>query len=129
MKLKIVSLMENFEFDGVEAVNIPGEKGNYTILPHHIDYTALVCPGILTCRGADKGITDMAVDEGVFVKKGDDVYISCRNAVKGVQGAETSALKTVVHEKFETIDETEKKTREMISRMESSFVRRFLEMK
>ncbi|MBN2755172.1 MAG: F0F1 ATP synthase subunit epsilon [Candidatus Goldbacteria bacterium] len=129
MKLKIVSLTETFQAENIEAVNIPGEKGCYSILPHHIDYAALVCPGVLTFRDAAGGRTDMAVDEGLLIKKGNDVYLSCRNAIKGMPETEINALKTVVHDRFEVIDETEKKTREMLSRMESSFVRRFLEMK
>jgi len=129
MKVKISSLTGSFEADGVSKLKVPGEKGHYTILPHHIDYTALVFPGVLAYIAQNGEEMYLAVEEGVFVKKGVDVFLSCRNLIIGEPGAQEKELKGTVRDKFETLDETEKKTRELISRMESDFVRRFLEMK
>ena len=126
MKLRILTPTESMEIEAVGKIIADGEKGYFCILPRHIDYVTTIVPGILSYTLADNREVFLAVDEGVLVKKGADVLISVRSLV---QGAELGGLKKAIVEKFEALDEREKKARAILARMEADFARRFLEIK
>jgi len=126
VKLRILTPTESMEIEAVGKIIADGEKGYFCILPRHIDYVTTIVPGILSYTLADNREVFLAVDEGVLVKKGADVLISVRSLV---QGAELGGLKKAIVEKFEALDEREKKARAILARMEADFARRFLEIK
>jgi F-type H+-transporting ATPase subunit epsilon len=126
VKLKIMTPAELFEIEDVEKIIAEGKNGYFCILPRHIDYVAAIVPGILSYSLPGNQEVFLAVDEGVLVKKAEEVLISVRSAVKG---AELGGLKKAVVEKFEALDEREKKARAILARLEADFARRFLELK
>ena len=66
------------------------------------------------------------MDRGVLVKQGEEVFVSVRNAVYGV-GLEE--LVATVHTRFLNLDERDRTVRSALARLESDFVRRFMELK
>ncbi len=66
------------------------------------------------------------MDVGTLVKKGSDVLVSTRNAVKA---AELGKLKQVVVEQYDVLDEREKLVRSAAAKLEASLIRRFVELK
>jgi F-type H+-transporting ATPase subunit epsilon len=66
------------------------------------------------------------MDVGTLVKKGSDVLVSTRNAVKA---AELGKLKQVVVEQYDALDEREKLVRSAAAKLEASLIRRFVELK
>ncbi|CAG0948570.1 partial F-type H+-transporting ATPase subunit epsilon, partial [Methanosarcinales archaeon] len=67
----------------------------------------------------------LAVDEGILVKWGSDVFVSTRNAVRS---KDLGRLKQTVKEEFHILDEREKKSRSVIARLEADFAKRILEL-
>jgi F-type H+-transporting ATPase subunit epsilon len=83
---------------------------------------AALAPGILVFETEAEGEVCMAVDEGVLVKTGDDVLVSVRNAIGGM---DLDKLHEAVEREFRNLDEQEKSVRSVLAKLESGFVRRF----
>jgi len=60
------------------------------------------------------------------VKRGSEVTVSTRNAVKG---PELGTIKDVVIKQFEEIDERVKKARSAAAKLEVDLLRRFMELR
>ena len=108
----------------VTKVTAEAENGSFGILPRHVDFVTILIPGLLSFETEEEE-EFLAVAEGVLVKRGSEVIVSVRNAVRGKNLGE---LRTAVEEQFRTLDEQEKKTRTVIAKFEADFARRFLEL-
>jgi F-type H+-transporting ATPase subunit epsilon len=125
MNLKILLPAEILLDREVTKINAEAENGYFCLLPQHVDFTAALVPGVLSyeSQGQDHFL---AVDGGTLVKRGQEVLVSIRNAVRG---PELGKLKEVVEEQFEELDEKEKKARTAAAKLEVDLLRRFLELK
>ena len=123
MRLKIFHPSDSFLDEEVSKVVAEGPAGSFGILPRHLDMTSALVPGILsywTSRGKEMFL---AVNGGVLVKQGDDVFVATRMAVAGDLGA----LNHTVSEFLRDVDEKERQTRSAVAKLEADFVRRFVE--
>jgi len=93
-------------------------------LPRRLDCAAALAPGILTYETEAEGEVYLAVDQGVLVKAGENVLVSVRNAIGGTDLAD---LHEAVQREFLNLDEEEKRVRSVLAKMESGFIRRFME--
>ncbi len=109
----------------VEKVTAEAENGFFCLLPRHVDFVTALVPGILSYETADGEEIFLAVDEGILVKCADQVTVSARNAVRGMN---LGALRKTVEKQFKAEDEHEKTVRSAIAKIEAGFVRRFLEI-
>ncbi len=99
-------------------------QGSVGFLPHRLDCATALEPGILTYETQADGEVYVAIDRGVLIKAGSDVLISVRNAIGGTN---LDQLHTAVKEEFLELDEQEKTVRIVLAKMESGFIRRFME--
>lgn len=97
------------------------QNGSFCLLPRHVDFVTALVPGLFAYQAAD-GEEILAVDRGVLVKCGDEVFVSTRQAVRGRSVAELERAVRVV---FEEIDERERKARSALARLEAAFVTRY----
>lgn len=126
MTLKILLPFEIFaEKTGVARIVTATVAGSFGLLPHRLDCAAAIAPGILTYETAADGEVFVAVDEGVLIKAGPDVLVSVRHAIGGT---DLSQLHEAVKREFLTLDEREQNVRSVMVKMESGFVRRFVEL-
>jgi len=95
-------------------------------MPNHIDFVATLAPGIFAYERAEGGQELLAMDVGTLVKKGSDVLVSTRNAVKA---PDLGKLKEVVVQQYDVLDEREKMVRSAAAKLEASLIRRFVELK
>ena len=100
-------------------------QGSFGLLPHRLDCTAALAPGILTYETEADGEVFLAVDQGVLVKAGMDVLVSVRNAIGGTS---LDKLHEAVKQEFLNLDEQEKSVRSVLAKMESGFIRRLMEI-
>jgi F-type H+-transporting ATPase subunit epsilon len=100
-------------------------QGSFGLLPHRLDCTAALAPGILTYETEADGEVYVAVDQGVLVKAGSDVLVSVRNAIGGT---DLGKLHEAVKQEFLNLDEQEKNVRSVLAKMESGFIRRLMEL-
>jgi F-type H+-transporting ATPase subunit epsilon len=101
-------------------------QGSFGILPQRLDCTAALAPGILTYDSESEGEVILAIDEGILVKAGKDVFISVRNAIGG---ASLGQLHEAVNREFVNIDEREKNVRSIMAKLEIGFIRRLDEFR
>lgn len=122
MNLKILLPFRIFaEKNDVLRIVAETPDGSFGILPHRLDCVAPLAPGILTFETAAEGEIFVALDEGVLVKAGPDVFVSVRRAHSG-KGLEQ--LRETVTQEYLAWDEKEQSTRAVLAKLESGFLHR-----
>lgn len=123
MSLKILLPFQIFaEKIGVSRIVAETREGSFGLLPHRLDCVAALEPGILIYETESDGEVLVAVDEGVLVKTGLDVFVSVRRALGG---ANLGQLRDTVEQEFLTLDEQEQSMRLVLTKLEAGFLRRF----
>lgn len=125
MQLRIMLPTHVLLDEPVRKVVAEAEDGAFGILPRHLDFVAALVPGILSLEHEDGQEELVAVDEGTLVKQGERVRVATRNAVRGTDLAD---LQRTVEERFRQLDDEQKKARAALVRLQSQFMRRFLEV-
>jgi len=126
MMLKILLPAEILLEQEVKKIVAEAENGSFCLMPNHTDFVATLAPGLFTYEKAEGGKEIMAMDVGTLVKKGADVLVSTRNAVRAT---DLGKLKQVVMEQYDILDEREKMVRSASAKLEASLIRRFVELK
>ncbi len=124
MHLKLVLPTEILVDQTVLKVTAEGSNGSFCLLPQHIDWVSTLVPGIFSFERESGEEIFLAVDEGILVKQGDAVWVSVRNAVRGDH---LETLQQAVGQQLRLLDEREQRARSMLARLETSFVREFME--
>jgi F-type H+-transporting ATPase subunit epsilon len=112
------------EIQSVTRIVVETYAGSFGLLPHRLDCTAALSPGILVYHTGESGEAYVAVDEGVIVKTGLKVVVSVRNAIGG---QDLGKLRSEVETEFLNLDERERRLRSVIAKLESGFLKRFFE--
>jgi F-type H+-transporting ATPase subunit epsilon len=108
----------------VTRIVVETSAGSFGLLPHRLDCTAALSPGILIYHTDESGEAYVAVDEGVIVKTGLKVVVSVRNAIGG---QDLGKLRSAVENEFLNLDEQERRLRSVIAKLESGFLKGFFE--
>ena len=106
---------------GVWRIVAETPHGSFGLLPHRLDCVAALVPGILTYETIADGETYLAVDAGVLVKAGAEVFLSVRRAIGG---ADLGRLRKAVEQEFLSLNEREKSVRSVLSKLEGDLIRR-----
>lgn len=123
INLKILLPFQIFaEKIGVSRIVAETREGSFGLLPHRLDCVAALEPGILIYETESDGEVLVAVDEGVLIKTGLDVFVSVRRALGG---ADLGQLRDTVEQEFLTLDEQEQSMRSVMTKLEAGFLRRF----
>ncbi len=125
MNLKVLLPTEVLIEEDATKVIAEAPNGFFCLLPKHADFVAALVPGILSFETTGGREEFIAVDQGILIKCGQEIFVSARNAMRG---PDLGQLKRTVVEKFEALDEREKTARSAMARIEAGFVRRFLEI-
>lgn len=123
MNLKIFELSRILLDTKVRKIVAEDYNGYFGLLPRHIDFITGLVPGILTYEQEDGSLRYVALNEGVFVKAGQDVLVSTSHAVLGNDLPE---LEDVLQREFLIEDERERKVRTAAARLEADLARRFM---
>ena len=125
MRLKVLLPTEILIDAEVTKVVAEAENGSFCLLPRHIDFVAVLVPGILSFMTSEGKEEFAAVDEGILVKAGQEVLVSTG---RGARSSELGKLKQTVAEEFQVRSEREKKALSAGARLEADIVRRFMEL-
>lgn len=123
MKLKFIIPYKTILDADVKKITAPGSQGEFQVLPKHIDATWTLRAGILHIE-ADKDLY-YAINHGVMVKQGDTVYLSTMQAIAGES---LSELAQTVEDTFKIIDDKERQARQVLVRLETETIRKFMEI-
>jgi F-type H+-transporting ATPase subunit epsilon len=122
MNLKVLLPFQIFvETSGVSRIVAETCEGSFGLLPHRLDCVAALPPGILIYETQSDGETFVAVDEGVLIKAGRDVFVSVRRAIGG---ADLAQLHEAVNREFLTLNEQEESQRSVLAKMEVDLIGR-----
>lgn len=127
--IHLTILLPYGRFDEKKAVTrlvVETPQGSYGIWPNRLDCAAALVPGILTYETASEGEMYVAIDEGVMIKAGAEVFVSVRHAVGG---KELGSLREAVEHEFLTLEEREREVRAVLAKLESGFVRQFQKLR
>ncbi|MGK7884849.1 MAG: F0F1 ATP synthase subunit epsilon [Crocosphaera sp.] len=122
MHLKVLVPTEVFVDANVIKIVAEAENGSFCLLPHHIDFLAALVPGILSYTLENKEEVFLAINEGILVKQGNDIFVS---TLQAVQDKDLETLQTTVSKKFRILDEREKLIRSALAKFEATIIRRF----
>ena len=125
MMLKILLPNKVFaKHNNVLRIIVDTLEGSYGILPNRRDCTAALTPGILTYQTEIGKDVYIAIDQGIFVKKGNEVFVSVRQAIQGIG---LSQLRDAVKKEFLTLDQKQQEIRFAMDKLESNFLQRLTE--
>ena len=122
MQLKILQPAGIILEKEVAKVTAEAANGSFTMLPRHIDFVAALVPGIISYVTTDGEERFLALDKGVLIKQGDQVYVS---AARAVPGDDLEYLQDTVENELKVLSESEKKARMVMARLEADTLRRF----
>lgn len=123
MHLKILLPFKVFaDITNVSNIVMETSKGAYGLLPQRLDCVAALVPGIFMYETKNEGTHYLAVDAGVMVKAGNEVLVSVRNAIGGV---ELGKLSELVNQMFTQQEELEVNTLSVTAKLESGFIYAF----
>lgn len=126
MRFKILLPTEVFMDQEVDKIVAEALNGSFCLLPHHIDFVAALAPSLMSVTDAGGEEIFLAVDAGILVKKGPDVMVSARNAIRA---PDLEGLEQVVEEQYKVTDDKEKAARTASARLEADLVRRLMELR
>lgn len=123
MNLKILLPSRVFKnMNDVIKIVAETSEGLYGLLPHRLDCVFALVPGIFTYQTESEGEKYVAIDEGLLIKTGINVFVSARNAIGGT---DLGKLRDSVKNEFINLDEKERNTRITVAKLESSFIQSF----
>ncbi|HSM25598.1 MAG TPA: F0F1 ATP synthase subunit epsilon [Anaerolineaceae bacterium] len=126
MDLKILLPTEVFLETKASKIVAEAGDGFFGLLPRHVDFVSALVPSIFSYWNEDDEEILMAIDRGLLVKFGQEVLVSTRNAVSGVDLQE---LQRLIDETFFELDEHDSNARSVVVKMEADFMRRLVELK
>ncbi len=98
------------------------ENGHFCLEPRHVDFVSILVPGVLTYVENGGRFWYVALDEGILVKRGEEVRIS---TYKAIRGARLEILREKVETEIRQLDEAERATRSALARLEVGILRRY----
>ena len=102
-----------------------GVEGSRGFLPRHADFVMPLVPGVLTCTDGKGEDVFFAVHGGVLVKKGSELTVVARRAVKADA---LDRLPEDVLQTFAAEDEQTEAADRAAARLETVLLREFLEL-
>jgi F-type H+-transporting ATPase subunit epsilon len=109
----------------VTKVTAEAEHGSFCLLPRHVDFVAALVPGLLAFEDDAGQERFAAVDEGVLVKRGEEVLVSTRQAILG---GELGQLRRVVSEQLAVLDDRARAAQSAAAKLEASFLHNYLRL-
>ncbi|HXI19726.1 MAG TPA: F0F1 ATP synthase subunit epsilon [Gemmatimonadales bacterium] len=126
MRLRAVTPTEVVVETEVRKVVASGTAGSFCVLPRHRDLVALLAPGLLAFESPEGHETFMALDEGVLLKAGPEVWVS---SWKAFVAGDLGQVREAVQRQLVDRSEREHRARQALARLEAELVRRLGELR
>ena len=110
----------------VSSIVAETRDGSFGILPHRLDCAAALDAGILSYTSETEGTQFVALDGGVLVKTGDEVWISVHRAVGG---ADLNSLHQSIKHDFASHGAREIEVRAAVAKLESGLMGRLKDLR
>ncbi len=110
----------------VSRVVVDTTAGCYGFLQQRLDCVAALVPGILTYEKPTGGVYYVAIDEGLLIKTENEIQVSVRNAIGGV---DIGKLREMIDREFKSFDESERVARNAVTKLEGEFIQRIKKLR
>lgn len=124
MRLRVLAPESVHIDEPVQKVIAEAEDGSFCLLPRHVDFAAILVPGILAFEREDGEEMVLAVDRGMLVKCGDEVLVSTPRVIGNRPLGE---LQRAVEEELHSLDQRQQKARSALGKIEADFIRRLVD--
>lgn len=108
------------QYEGISRLRCDDADGSLTILENHADYVTALQTGIVELTGPREEITYIGLDEGILVKKENEVQIV---SLRGVEGRDIGELSKKFQEDVVRRDENAKKVSSILAKLEMDLAR------
>jgi F-type H+-transporting ATPase subunit epsilon len=126
MRLQVLLPTEVLVDEKTVKVIAEADNGSFCLLPRHIDLVSTLVPSILCFYDEANHEHFAAIDTGILVKCGQDVFVSTLN---GVRGADLVSLQALIKDRFLNLQEHDRKVRAALARLEAGALRGFTEIR
>ncbi len=126
MKLKVTSPIGIVLRAEIQKIDFEALDGHFTILPRHVDFVSALPPNIVCYQTTDEQMHYMACNRGIFVKKGNNVYLSVH---KAVLSENLDDLSQTIQVEFKNDDEQRKEVNTAMAKLEIGLSRGFMKLK
>ena len=126
MKLKVTSPIGIVLRAEIQKIDFEALDGHFTILPRHVDFVSALSPNIVCYQTTDEQMHYMACNRGIFVKKGNNVYLSVH---KAVLSESLDDLSQTIQVEFKNDDEQRKEVNTAMAKLEIGLSRGFMKLK
>jgi F-type H+-transporting ATPase subunit epsilon len=89
----------------VERIVVMTQTGSFGLLPHRMDCAAVLPPGLFAYSTGATDDVHLAIDAGVLIKTGAEVYLCVRRAIAG---ADLGRLRQAVQQELKQLGEAER---------------------
>ncbi|SRR6056297_899173 len=121
MKLILTTPAEILIRQDTTKIIAEGTHGSFCLLPRHIDFLAMLVPGLLAWEDLQGEEHFAAVGQAILVKRSNEVMVSAMQATRSGKLADLQA--TVRHD-FMVLDERQRAAHAAAAKLEASFLRR-----
>ena len=126
MQLKIIVPSGLFaSIANVERIVVMTQTGSFGLLPHRMDCAAVLPPGLFAYSTSATDEVHLAVDAGMLIKTGADVFLCVRRAIAG---ADLGRLRQAVQQELKQLGEQESSNLKTLAHLESGLVREFVKL-
>lgn len=125
MQLRVLLPAHVLLDETVTKIVAEGSDGFFCLLPKHRDFVTSLVPGIISYVDTAGTESFVAVSDGVLTKSGPVVLVSTHRASRNQQ---LGALQYLVRDDFQRLNERERVAQTVMARLESDFMRRFMEL-
>ncbi len=126
MKLKVTSPIGIVLRAEISKIDFEALDGHFTVLPRHVDFVSALPPNIVCYETTDEQIHYMACNRGIFIKKGNNVYLSVH---KAVLSENLDDLSQTIQVEFKNDDEQRKEVNTAMAKLEVGLSRGFMKLK
>ncbi len=106
-------------------VDFEAIDGFFTLLPKHVDFVSALKPGILSYTTMDKKTRYMACNQGILVKRGDEVHLSTK---LGILDDNLEQLKKTIEVDFKEMEEMRKESNKAMARLELGLTKGLMQL-
>jgi len=123
MRLRVILPGRILVDEDAQSVVAEAEDGFFCIEPRHIDYLSGLVPGVLYYRDTGGRERYVAIDGGILVKRGREVFVSTERAVAG---PDLGMLQKTVETEFTLLDRREAAVQRAMAHIEADMIRRLV---
>lgn len=122
IRFKLLLPTEILIEETIQKLIAESSHGSFCLRPRHQDWVTSLVAGLLSFVDLQGKEHFVAVDEGILVKCGDQVFVSCGRASLSQS---LGQVRQTIEEEFLQRDAREERTQAVLMRLEALFVQRF----